>query len=278
LQNVSVGVALGGGGAKGLAHVPLLGVFDDLGIEVAAVSGASIGAVIGVLYAAGIPANEISEGIEELAPEQSEWRLGRVLPKSVVGGWLDLVGLDLGSKGLVSTEKSLDALAAAVEVTDLEELEIPMKVVAADFWDRDEVVFDSGPLLPAVHASMALPGLMEPVEFAGRVLVDGGTVNPLPYDLLLDDCDVVVAIDVMGRRVPNEDRLPSLPDAVFNAYQIMQRSILREKMRHRPPTIYIAPDIVDVRVLEFFKAEEIFAQATQARGELETALRRHVLA
>jgi NTE family protein len=277
LQEAKVGVALSCGGAKGLAHIPLLDVFDDLGIEVAAIAGASIGAVFGALYAAGIPAREISKGIEELSPEQSEWLLGRVLPRSVAGGWLDFVGLDFGGKGLVNTDKSLDALAAAIQVTHFEELKIPLQVVAADFWSRDEVVFDSGPLLPAVRASIALPGLLEPVEIDGRVLIDGGTVNPLPYDLLLDDCDVVVAIDVMGRRVVDEDPVPSLPDAIFNAYQIMQRSILREKRRSRPPTIYIEPDIVDIRALEFFKAEEIFAQATPAQKKLEEELRRHVL-
>jgi NTE family protein len=269
---MKVGVALGSGGAKGLAHVPMLAVFDDLGIEVAAIAGTSIGAVFGALYASGITAREICDGIKGLAPEDSDWLLGRVLPKNMVGGWLDLVGPSFGGKGLVSTDKTVDALAEAVQVSTFEELKIPLKVVAADYWTREEVVFSSGPLLPAVNASMALPGLLEPEEIDGRVLIDGGTVNPLPYDLLLDECDVVVAIDVMGKRASDGERVPSLSDALFNAFQIMQRSILREKMRRRPPTIYIEPDIVDIRMLDFLKAEEIFDQAQPSREELIAAL------
>jgi NTE family protein len=278
MTQIKVGVALGGGGAKGLAHVPMLAVFDELGIEVSAISGSSIGAVIGALYAAGIPAREICNGIKELNPEESEWMLGRMLPRSMVGGWLDLVGMDFGGKGLVRADKSLEALADAIKVSTFEELEVSLRVVAADFWTREQVVFDTGPLIPAVSASMALPGLLKPVEIGDRVLVDGGTVNPLPYDLLADDCDVVVAIDVMGKRARDdeEDRVPSPAEAIFNAYQIMQRSILREKMRQNPPTIYIEPDIVDIRVLDFLKAEEIFDQAQPSREELIAALRHHV--
>lgn len=275
---MKVGVALGSGGAKGLAHVPMLDVFDELGVEIDALAGASIGAVVGALYAAGIPAREICDGIKGLAPVDSEWLLGRVMPRSLAGGWLDLVDLDFGGKGLVRTDKSMEALAEAIRVSTFEELKIPLQVVAADFWSREEVVFTAGPLLPAVRASMALPGLLEPVEIDGRVLIDGGTVNPLPYDLLLDRCDVVIAIDVMGRRAMDDDRVPSLADAIFNAYQIMQRSIVREKMRQRPPTIYIEPEIVDIRVLDFLKADEIFDQAREARGRLRSALERHVLA
>ncbi len=278
MSDTKVGVALGSGGAKGLAHIPMLDVFDELGIKISAISGTSIGAVIGVLYAAGIPAREICEGVMELGPEDSEWLLGRVLPKSLVGGWLDLVGMEFRGKGLVSTDKTLKALADAVEVSTFEELKIPLQVVAADFWTREEVVFSSGPLIPAVSASMALPGLLKPVQIGERVLVDGGTVNPLPFDLLLPDCDVVVAIDVMGKKDRSDDPVPSLADAIFNAYQIMQRSILREKMRHHPPTIYIEPGIVDIRVLDFLKADEIFDQAQPAREELSAALRRHVVA
>jgi NTE family protein len=77
-----------------------------------------------------------------------------------------------------------------------EELRIPLTVVATDFWRRESVLYRSGPLLPAVAGSMAIPGLLRPVVFGERVLVDGGVVNPLPFDLLRADADIVIAIDL----------------------------------------------------------------------------------
>ena len=82
-------------------------------------------------------------------------------------------------------------------------IEVPMQIVAADFWKRRQVVFDSGELRPAIHASMALPGIFAPAVIDGRVLVDGGVINPVPFDLL-DDCDFVIAVNVMGRRTESK--------------------------------------------------------------------------
>ena len=145
-------------------------------------------------------------------------------------------------------------------------------VVAADFWARKEVVFDSGPIIPAVAASFALPGIFRPVVLDGRVLVDGGSVNPVPYDLLFDECDIVVAIDVMGTRTPDEDLLPSYSETLFNTFQIAEETILNEKMKARPPSIYIEPEIEDVRVLEFHKADQIYEQTRPARDRLRREL------
>ena len=157
-------------------------------------------------------------------------------------------------------------------VSTFEQLSIPLKVVASDFWARAEAVFDSGPIVPAIAASFALPGIFKPVVLDGRVLVDGGSCNPLPYDLLLDDCDVVVAIDVAGVRTPGDDLLPSYSETLFNTFQIAAKTILNEKIRSRPPTIYIETEIRDVRVLEFHKAKEIYEQSAPAAERLKREL------
>lgn len=104
------------------------------------------------------------------------------------------------------------------------------------------------------------------------VLVDGGSVNPVPFDLLQDDCDTVIAINVVGKRRRRSNKPPNLTAAIFNTYQIMQMSIVRQKLRQRPPTIYIEPDLVDIRMLEFYKADEIFDQARPAKAQLKHLL------
>ena len=108
------------------------------------------------------------------------------------------------------------------------ELEIPLKVVASNFWSRQQVVLDHGPLIPAIRASMSLPGLFEPVKIRNQVLIDGGAVNPVPFDLLPKDCDLTIAVDVIGDRTVSE-KIPSLSEAVFNTYQIMQKEYYSRK-------------------------------------------------
>ena len=154
-----------------------------------------------------------------------------------------------------------------VKVDKFEDLKYPLQVVASDFWKRKQVVFDYGELEPAIHASMALPGIFTPVVIKGQVLVDGGAVNPVPFDLL-GECDIVIAVDVMGNRTESIDLIPSLCEAVFNTFQIMQTTILQQKLIDHPPDIYIAPEIVDIKMLEFYKADQIFKQAGSAKDLL----------
>ena len=128
--------------------------------------------------------------------------------------------------------------------------------------------------MPAIQASIAIPGLFSPVHYQGKVLVDGGLVNPVPYDLLFDECNVVIAINVLGNRTPDEeDGSPSYFETTFNTIQILETAIVREKIKSRAPDIYIRPDLENIHVLDFNRAEEIYAQATPARDELMRALR-----
>lgn len=193
-----LGLALGGGGARGLAHVLMLEVFDELGIKPDCIAGTSMGAVLGSLYASGLSASEIHSNIHELAVSG---RLRDAMPRrDGAVRWLDLVRFDWESGGVLSVDRFLSHLAERLEARTFEQLQIPLKIVAADFWQREEVLLTSGDLIPAIQASMALPGVFRPVEAGGRMLVDGGTVNPVPFDLLQEECDVVVAVNVVGRR------------------------------------------------------------------------------
>lgn len=267
---MSLGLALGGGGARGLAHVSMLEVFDELGLRPDRIAGTSMGAIVGSLYASGMTALDIHAGIHELAVSG---RLRDALPRRDGNvRWLELLRFEWERGGLLSVDRLLSHLSARLEAKTFEELTIPLKIVAADFWKREEVVLQRGPLIPAIQASMALPGVFRPVTAEGRMLVDGGAVNPVPFDLLQRECDTVVAINVVGRRHKRAHRPPNITAAVFNTYQIMQMSIVRQKLQHRPPTIYIEPDLVDIRMLEFYKADAIFEQAESAKDTLRRLL------
>lgn len=266
----SIGLALGGGGAKGLAHIPMLQTLDRAGVEVKAIAGTSIGAIMAALYAAGKTGDEIYTGITDLVTPPKSWQ--EVIDARRLFPWLDYLDLDIGRGSILQVDKFLDDLEEVLGVSQFEDLTIPLQVVAADFWRREQVVFDSGPIIPAVAASFAIPGIFKPLVQGERVLVDGGSVNPLPYDLLQDECDLVIAIDVMGQRTPEDGLLPSYTETVFNTFQIAEKSILNAKIKHRPPDIYIEVEVSDVRVLDFHKVDEILEQAEPARLQLEAAL------
>ena len=270
-----IGLALGGGGAKGLAHICMLEVIDEFGIKPSRIAGTSIGAIVGVLYASGVSARTLREEIQSVSRMEKNNFAGAV--KNVFN-WLQLMEVNWKGGSLLKADAFLDDLMEHVKVSDFEELRIPLKVVAADFWHRDEMVLETGDIRTAVHASMALPGIFEPVIVDGRALVDGGVINPVPYDLIMDECDVTIAIDVMGNRTERAGLVPSLRESVFNTFQIMQKSILRQKMAAHPPDIYICPEIVDLRLLEFHEAERIFAQAKTAADHLRRELERRLQA
>ena len=266
-----IGLALGGGGAKGLAHIPMLEVFDELGVKPHRIAGTSIGAVIGALYASGMLGTDIRGLVREMIVSQGH-TFKEALTRKGARKLLEFVDLDFAHHGLVKGDKFIQFLYDAMGVSTFEKLKIPLCVITTDFWTSEQVAHCSGDLLPAVKASMGLPGVFAPVEMNGRVLIDGGGVNPVPHDILTETCDVVVAVDVMGSLKKKNGNLPSLFRAVVGMFDIMQKSIITEKMKRQPPDIYIKPEIEGVDILEFYKADEVYEQSESAKDKLKREL------
>lgn len=106
--------------------------------------------------------------------------------------------------------------------------------------------------------AMSIPALFEPVKLGGMVLVDGGAFNPLPYDIIRKECDILIAIDISGERAPPAGYpIPSMFESIVTTFQIMGESIVRNKMKMVKPDIYIKPNLTNVRVLEFHRYAEI---------------------
>ena len=266
-----IGIALGAGGARGLAHILMLETLDELGLKPAYVSGASVGAIAGLLYCSGMTGKELRESFSELTVSQ------RNSVKNLFNfKWLNFIAPQFEGAGLIKSENFIKFLFESITARTFEELDIPLFVVTSNFWTREEVVFKSGELVSAMQASISLPGIFAPVLIDGNVLIDGGAVNPVPFDILPNDCDLTIAIDVIGHRTAGPDLMPSLTEAVFNTFQIMEKSITRQKLRVICPDIYIEPHISDVRVLEFHKAEHVFRQAQPAKDQLKRELEKRL--
>lgn len=267
-----IGLALGGGGARGLAHIPMLEVFDELGVRPHRIAGTSIGAVMGALYASGHPGCQIRDIVGRMIIKKGDSYRAALHKKEALKA-LKFFELQFKRTGLFKGDKFAAFLYDAVKVMTFEELHIPLSVVAADFYSSRQVVLSTGELLDAVKASMGLPGVFTPVMRDDRILIDGGGVNPVPFDIL-DDCDLVVAIDVMGEMGGDGHTVPNMVRAVLGTFDIMQNSIIAEKLKRCPPDIYIKPGIVGVDLLEFYKADQIYDQSENARKELRQALER----
>ena len=265
-----VAIALGSGGARGFAHIAVLEALDELGVAPSAIAGTSIGAMIGAAYAAGMSGREIRAYAIDAVRSRSEM-MGKLL-RARVGRFSDLVLRGRGNPVLLDGEVCLDLFWPEAVPDFFEGLAKPLLVVATDFYDRRELVMSSGALGPAVAGSMAIPGLIQPVAYNGRYLIDGGAVNPLPYDLLFDRADVVVAVDVTfgGRR--RESRRPAPFQSMFGAAQIMQGAITAQKLKMRSPDILVRPGVEQFGVLDFLRASQILRAAESAKDELKRRL------
>lgn len=263
----SIGIALGAGGANGLAHILMLEALDEMGIRVARIAGSSIGAIIGSLYAAGMSGKKIRGLVERFVVSRREKPLTQLVDRGAFE-WINFVEIELGNGGLVSADGFLAFMSETLKKKTFEELDIPIHIAAADLWAREPVVLTSGDLISAINASMAIPGVFEPVRRNGRVLIDGGTCNPVPYDLLTDLCDIVIAVDVIGERTQPSSEPPGYFETVFNSIKVMQAAVMNEMRLRQKPAIYISVPVVDIRALEFYRAQEVFEQSVPARDSL----------
>ena len=269
----TVALALGGGGARGLAHILVLEAFDELGIKPKAIAGTSIGALYGAAYASGMSAKHIRAMTEETLSRRIDLVRQLFAARSdPVQKFLNLFPL---RSALLKSEAVLDMVFPSQVGGDFKSLAIPLRVVATDLGTRAAVVLSEGPLRQAVAASIAIPVVFQPVVIDGRTLVDGGLVNPLPFDLVANDADLTVANDVSG--AASDAVLASQPSALMLAaqsLQIMEKSITREKLLHTKPDIYIEVEVEQFHALEFHRALEILAAAAPVKERLKRQLGR----
>jgi NTE family protein len=269
----SVALALGGGGARGLAHILMLEAFDELGLKPAVIAGTSIGAIFGAAYASGLSARLIRAHTEEVLGQRFGFAQALLAARSEpVLKFLNFLPV---RSSLLSPELLLEQLLPSRIARDFAGLAIPFKAVATDFYAQEQVVIDSGDLRSAVAASIALPALFSGVVRGERLLMDGGLVNPLPFDVLAGSADITVAIDVTGASSgPGRRPQPSALAALVSSSQILQRSIVREKLKASQPDIYIDVDVDKFHVLEFHRLKEVLAAARPAKEQLQRQLER----
>lgn len=263
-----IGLALGGGGARGLAHIAVLEAFDELGLKPDFIAGTSIGALIGAAYASGMAASDIRVYCDALLAKRS------AVLRHIYSRWRGRLWdyWNPRTSSIFNAERMLALILPSELPSEFEGLQIPLQTVAADFYTQSEHVSAKGRLLPALAASSALPALFTPVELDGRVLIDGGFANPLPFDLLRPRASFIVAVDVTGGPGEARSSLPRMMEVILGAQQIALRSIINEKLKASAPDVLIRPKVGLFRVMDFLRKDEILAAAVPAKLEVKHAL------
>ncbi len=269
-----IGLALGGGSARGLAHIPMLEAFDELGLKPAVIAGCSIGALIGAGYASGMTALEIRARTEKLLDTRfAAARYVFGVKRARIRDLLALRGLgSLQIKG----EKLVDLALPDELPKNIEDTHIPFKVVTTDYERMEERVISSGNMVKAVAASLAVPGIITGPRYDGRVHVDGGVTNPVPFNHARDGCDIVVAIDVTGRPRPAKRAHHSNLELAVGSLLIMFHQVAELRRALAPPDIYIEPAVENFRGADFFKAKEMFEAAKPAKEALKRELEKRI--
>ncbi|MEK1929131.1 MAG: patatin-like phospholipase family protein [Pararhizobium sp.] len=264
----TVAVAFGGGGARGLAHIHVIETLDELGIRPAAIAGSSIGAIMGAGMAAGLSGAEIREHTMATVGRRKEIinRLWSLRPSS-------FTQVTKGFRvGQFNIERILPAFLPESVPKDFDDLKLPLKVMTTDYYGQAERVCQSGDLHQALAASAALPAVFLPVRIDGRVMIDGGLYNPVPFDHLTGLADIVIGVDVVGGPDGDGETMPSWIDSLFGASQLMMQSIIAMKMKAHPPDILVRPEVNRFRVMDFLKAQDVLAATAPVKDQLKAAL------
>jgi len=278
-----IALVLGSGGARGLAHIGIIEHLESLGHEIVYISGCSMGALVGGIYAAG-----------ELGP-YTDW--ARKLEKRDMFSLLDFA---FGWTGLFKGDRLMGVLKELVGDHVIEELPIGYTAVATDLIEQREIWLNRGSLFDAIRASIAIPTVFTPHAYLGRVLVDGGLLNPIPIAPALNqDADLIVAVnlnahssssrkraeqleesedaDGEGTAELSEDpKIPGIIDVVTASIDLMQNSIARMKLASYTPDIVIDVPRDASLFYEFYRAKELIeigrecARAALGSGAADT--------
>jgi len=264
LTEKRLGLALGGGAARGLAHLGVLKVLEEAGVRADVVSGTSAGSIVGALYAGGYSWETIADVTRSL-------------------DWPDFVQPVFPRMGLVRADRLEKRLVELLGDRTIEELEIPFRAVTVDLIRGEQHIIGSGPVSHAVRASCSIPGIFEPVQDGDRVLVDGGVLNDVPFDVCHDmGADLVIAVDLNGDIVQGKH-----PENIFNvlmfSFAVMARGCRTNNgLENSRDLRVVRPNLSDFSYYNLKRIDELIGRGEDAMREmmpelLSTMKRRKIL-
>ncbi len=285
-----IGLVLGGGGARGAAHIGVLKVIEENKIPVDYIVGTSMGAIVGGLYASGMSPDEIEKTFNSIdwkdlftdRPSREDLSFRHKQARK------QLIDFEMGfkkgkfvlPKGLIAGQKLgflLKSMTLQVsDIEDFDKLPIPFRPVATDIETGEMVVLKKGNLAEALRASMSVPAVFSPVEIDERVLVDGGIVKNLPVDIARQmGADIIIAVNV-GVPLAKREKLGSLIDITMQVVGIMTLQNVKEELsKIKEKDLLISPDLGDYTTSDFIKAQEIIKLGEAESRKFTDGLKRY---
>jgi len=285
---MKIGLALGGGGAKGFAHLGVIKTLEDAGLKADVVAGTSVGALVGAVYAAGNLALLEQEALAITITD---------IPRLLSPAW--------SLSGFFSGKNVLEVLSEIIDVENIEELKIPFAAASADLFTAERVIHTSGALHQAIRSSISIPGIFTPAFCGDRLLIDGGTLEPLPVEPARRlGADFVIAVDLFGKQceAPAEENapeakvasslqtalsylrqaaaklpwssstvngkpLPTIVEVIERTLAVSQRELTCLRLKEHPAEILIQPDTRGVGLLDFHRGAAVMEQGVRAAKE-----------
>lgn len=223
-----IGLALGGGGARGIAHIGAVRTLLDEGIRPDYLAGSSMGAMIASFLALGFDWDDV------------EARALSFDKKNALTSLLDLGRL---GQALIKGEKIKRFLKEYLGDAEFSDTKTPLAILACDLYSGEEIIIRDGLIREAIMASIAVPGIFPPQQLMGRILVDGGLVNPTPVDIVKKmGADIVIGVDLIGKQRAQAEKLPGLVDTLMLSYEVMRNQAIADKLHHHcPEAIMVRP-------------------------------------
>lgn len=245
-----LGIAFGGSGAQGIASIAYIKALEALEIKPDIVSGAGVGAVVAAMYAAGMSSEDMIDFMREINFPGSKRPININRIKDAKYGILDSLGLE-------------EYYQMIVPVKVFDRLYFPLKIIAANWVTGQQVVFDSGDVGPAVRSAVSIPGVFMPHEIDGEMLMDGSCVNPVPFDVIRKDCDVLVAIDP---QVNEEGSSPFVYSVVSGAFNAAKKALAIEKQKSCKVDVFESFVVEEMSMYDFAFYIEIIESAEEKAG------------
>lgn len=254
----TLGIAFGGSGAQGIANIAYIKALEALEIKPDIVSGTGIGAVVAAMYAAGMSSESMMEFLRDIDFPGSKRPINTAKIKDAKVGILDGLGLE-------------EYYKMVVPIKVFDRLYFPLKIVAVNSVTGDEVLFTEGDVGPAVRSAAAVPGVMSPHEVAEAFYMDGSCVNPVPFDVIRGDCDVLAAIDPQ----PAEDAAEATSQVfsvLTGAYNAAKMALAIEKQKTCKVDLFERITLEGISMYGFAHYEDIIESAEQQAGAFAIAL------
>ena len=254
-----LGIAFGGSGAQGIANIAYIKALEALEIKPDIVSGAGIGAAVAAMYAAGMTSQNMVDFMQEVNFPGAKKPININKVKDAKFGILDGLGLE-------------EYYRMVVPVKVFDRLYFPLKIVAAEYASGEQRVFGDGDVGSAVRSAVAIPGVFSPHEKGESVRMDGSCVNPVPFDVIRDDCDVLAAIDPQIEESP-EVFSPFVFPAIMTAAAASKKALVIEKQRTCAVDIYERLVLEEINMFDFALYSDIIAAAEESAGAFAARLK-----